>query len=202
MEIPPEKRSCARPGGFGEKMVLPVLRRIALISGPPASGKTTIARPLAESLECALLSKDDLKESLFSSMNGLPGDLDFSHRLSVAAMDLLWALAPHCPSVMLEGNFRTQSPHERKQVALLLNRFDGNMVEIHCRIPIEEAARRFAERARTERHHPAHALQEMSVNQLREYATPFAMSPVIEVDTNGPVDIAVLAQRASAALRS
>lgn len=183
-------------------MVVPMLHRIVLISGPPASGKTTLARPLAEALECALLSKDDLKESLFNSMNGPPGDLDFSHRLSLAAMDLLWALAPHCPSVMLEANFRTQSPHEREQVALLLNRFGGNMVEIHCRIPIDEAARRFAERSRTERHHPAHALQEMSVGQLAEYAAPFAMNSVIEVDTAKPVDIAALARQVSAALRS
>jgi predicted kinase len=179
-----------------------MLRRIVLISGPPASGKTTLARPLAEALECALLSKDDFKESLFNSMNGPPGDLDFSHRLSIAAMDLLWALAPHCPSVMLEANFRTQSPHEREKVASLLNRFEGNMVEIHCRIPAQEAARRFAERARTERHHPAHALQEMSIEQLSEYALPFAMSPVIEVDTANPVDIAALAQQVSLALRS
>jgi predicted kinase len=182
-------------------MDVPVLRRIVLISGPPASGKTHLARPLAEALGCALLSKDDIKESLFSSMNGRPGDVDFSHRLSLAAIDVLWALAPNGPSMMLEANFRTQSTHEREQVALLLNRFGGNMVEIHCCIPLEEAARRFAERARTERHHPAHALQEMSVNQLQEYAAPFAMSPVIEVDTSRPVDIADLAVRVRAMLR-
>lgn len=179
-----------------------MLRRIVLISGPPASGKTTLARPLAEALECALLSKDDVKESLFSSIDGPRGDLDFSHRLSIAAMDLLWALAPHCPNVMLEANFRTQSPREREHVASLLNRFDGNMVEVHCRIPVEEAARRFAERAHTERHHPAHALQEMSVEQLSEYATPFAMSPIIEVDTAKPVDVAALARQVAANLRS
>jgi hypothetical protein len=76
------------------------------------------------------------------------------------------------------------------------------MVEIHCRIPIEEAARRFAERARTERHHPAHALQEMSIEQLAEYAQPFAMSPVVEVDTARPVDVAALARQVVTNLRS
>ena len=183
-------------------MVVPVLRRIILVSGPPACGKTTIARPLADAHDCALLSKDDIKESLFVSMEGQPGDIDFSRRLSRAAMDLLWALAPNAPSVLLEANFRTQNPCEREQVASLLARCSGNMVEVHCHIPLEEAARRFAERARTPGHHPAHALKEMSVHHLQEYASPFAMSPVIAVDTTQPVDIATLAQQVRAALRS
>lgn len=183
-------------------MVVPVLRRIILISGPPASGKTTIARPLADALDCALLSKDDIKESLFTSMNGQPGDIDLSRRLSRAAMDRLWTLAPKAPILMLEANFRTQDPCQREQVASLFTHCSGNMVEVHCRLPLEEAARRFAERARAPHHHPAHALNEMSVPQLQEYASPFAISPVIEVDTTQPVDIAILAQQVRAALRS
>lgn len=182
-------------------MVVPVLRRIIVVSGPPASGKTTIARPLAAALDCTLLTKDDIKESLFTSMDGQPADIDLSHRLSLAAMDLLWVLAPNIPSVLLEANFRTQHPREREQIASLLTHCDGNMVEVHCRLPLEEASRRFAARARTPGHHPAHALKEMSVHQLQEYASPFAMCPVIEVDTRQPLDMAILAQQVRTMLR-
>ena len=169
-----------------------VSSRIVLVSGPPASGKTTIARPLAEALGFALLTKDDIKESLFTSLSGTPDDLAFSRTLSSAAMNLLWALAPYCPQVMLEANFRTHSPQEREQVSLLLRRPGARLVEIHCRIPLEVAACRFAQRARDERHHPAHSLKEISLDQLSEYAEPFGLSPVLSLDMTQPVDMAAL----------
>jgi predicted kinase len=174
-------------------------RRIVLISGPPASGKTTLARPLAEALGFALLTKDDIKESLFTSMDGPPGDLSFSRRLSDAAMHLLWDLAPHCPRLVLEANFRTQSAYERGQLAALMALPGARLVEVFCRVPLEDAARRFAQRARDERH-PAHALREMPVDQLAAYAQPFALTSLIEVDTSRPVDADALLERVRTAL--
>ncbi|HEV2278794.1 MAG TPA: AAA family ATPase [Acidobacteriaceae bacterium] len=171
------------------------MHHIVLISGPPASGKTTIARPLAEALGFALITKDEIKESLFTSLNGAPNDLAVSRHIGSAAMDLLWALAPHCPQLVLEANFRTRSPFERMQLAALLHRPGARLVEIHCRIPLEEAARRFAQRARDERHHPAHALKEMSLDQLAEYSDPFALSPVITVDSTAPLDLPALVKQ-------
>lgn len=169
--------------------------RIVLVSGPPASGKTTIARPLAEALGFALLTKDDIKESLFTSLNGPPDDLAYSRQIGSAAMDLLWAVAAHCPQAILEANFRTRSPREREQVTTVLRRPGARLVEIHCRIPLDEAARRFAQRARNERHHPAHALKEISLDQLSEYSEPFALSPVLTVDTTQAVNILALANQ-------
>jgi predicted kinase len=165
--------------------------RTVLVSGPPASGKTTVSRPLAAALGYALLTKDDIKEALFTAMQGPAGDLAFSRRIGAAAMEALWAIAPNCPRVVLEANFRTGSTHERAKVAALA----GKIVEVHCRLPLEEASRRFARRAREKRHHPAHALQEISLEQLAEYAEPFGMSPVIEVNTGAPVDVSGLADQ-------
>jgi predicted kinase len=177
-------------------------RRIVLVSGPPASGKTMIARPLAEALGFALLTKDDVKESLFTSMDGPPGDVAFSRRIGDAAMHLLWALAPHCPSVVLEANFRTRSEYERSQVDALIRLPGARLVEVYCRVPLDEAARRFAERARAERHHPAHVLNEMSIEQLGVYAEPFGLGTVIGVDTSRPVEAGALHARVRAALEA
>jgi predicted kinase len=170
------------------------IHRIVLVSGPPASGKTTLARPLAERLDFALLTKDDIKETLFTVLDGLPGDVKFSRKIGAASMDLLWALAPHCPAVVLEANFRTQSDYERAKVAALA-KANAQIVEVYCRLPREEASRRFAERARQERHHPSHVLAEMSPDRMIEYEEPFALSPVIEVDTARPIDIEELVRR-------
>ncbi|HEX3986195.1 MAG TPA: AAA family ATPase [Acidobacteriaceae bacterium] len=169
-------------------------RRIVIVSGPPGSGKTTLARPLARKLAFAVICKDDIKESLYVSMGGASGDLEFSRRVGDAAMDLLWVLAMQCPGVVLEANFRTHSPEERARVAAL----DGMVVEVYCRVPLEEASRRFAERARDERHHPAHPLMEMPPERMAEYVGPFAISPVIEVDTARPVDLDALVLRVNA----
>lgn len=184
-----------------EKMVRPTqrcksLRRIVLVSGPPASGKTTLARPLAGMLGFALLSKDDIKEALFTALQGPPGDLEFSRRMSAAAMEILWSLARRCPQVVLEANFRTRSESERALVAAL----GGPMVEVCCRISPEEASRRFAERAVREGHHPAHALREMAPEKMAEFEGPFGLSAVIEVDTSQSVNISELARHVSALL--
>ena len=168
--------------------------RVVLVSGPPGSGKTTLARPLAERLGFALLSKDDIKESLYTAMRGAPGDVEFSRSIGSAAMEVLWSLAPHCPAVVLEANFRTKSDYEREKVAGLLAS-GSQIVEVYCRLPREEASRRFAERALEARHHPAHALAEMPPERMAEYEEPFALSSVIEVDTQKAVDVAELVAR-------
>jgi len=175
-----------------------VKHRIVLLSGPPGSGKTTVARPLAERLGFALLSRDDLKETLYTALHGTPGDLDFSRTIGAAAMEVLWALAPHCPAVILEANFRTRSAYEREKVAALLALPGTQMVEVYCRLPREEASRRFADRARRERHHPAHVLAEMPPERMAEYEEPFALSPVIEIDTRKPVSIECLTDQVKA----
>jgi len=174
-------------------------RRIVLVSGPPASGKSTIALPLAAALGFALLAKDDIKESLYASMGGVPGDVAFSRRLSDAAMHLLWDLAPRCSRVVLEANFRTRSAGERERLASLVALRGTRLVEVFCRIPLDEAALRFAARALQGRH-PAHALAKMSVGQLSEYAEPFALGPVIEVDTGRLVDVSALVEHVRAEL--
>lgn len=170
---------------------------VVLVSGPPASGKTTVARPLADALGFSLLTKDDIKEALFDALGGPPGDVEYSRKIGKAAMETLWALALHCPRVVLEANFRTKSTYERDKLA----RLGGRVVEVYCRIPLEEASRRFAERAERERHHPAHALREITVEQLAEYAQPFGVGPVIEVDTCRSVDLPALAEQVRALLK-
>jgi predicted kinase len=180
---------------FNRDVSPPLKPRIVLVSGPPASGKTTLARPLAARLGFALLTKDDIKETLFTAMHGLPGDVEYSRTIGAASMELLWSLAPHIPALVLEANFRTQSDYERTRVIALIEKTCAQIVEVYCRLPREEASRRFAERARHERHHPAHALAAMAPERMMEYEEPFALTPVIEVDTTRPVNIEVLAEQ-------
>src|SRR3954452_18594958 len=68
-------------------------RRIVLVSGSPAAGKTSLARPLARLLALPLIAKDDIKETLVDVLGDQDGDLGWSRKVGGAAMELLWKLA-------------------------------------------------------------------------------------------------------------
>ena len=179
-------------GAQTRRFVSPPVRRrgraIVLVSGPPAAGKTSIAVPVAKGLGFPLIAKDDIKEALFETPNGEAGDVAWSHHLSQAAMAVLWRLASRCPAAVLDANFRPHSEDERHHIIAL----GGTVIEIYCRCPSEEAARRFAARASSGRWHSAHALRTVTAEMLAEYDRPISMGPVIEVDTGHPVDHAAL----------
>jgi predicted kinase len=56
---------------------------LILVTGPPASGKTTLAQPLARQLGVPLLGKDTVKEALFDTLG--TGDRAWSRRLGAPA---------------------------------------------------------------------------------------------------------------------
>ena len=161
------------------------MQRYALfVTGPPASGKSTIAMSIAQALPgFALLQKDPLKEALYDAMRESDPLTSTSSRfLSNAALHMLWALAPSCPRVVLEANFRTVDPHERQRFHSLR----VNKLEVHCVCPFEVAVQRFS--ARAANRHPAHTVHALTPEIFHESKSPFGLSPVIEVDTAKPID--------------
>src|SRR5207302_10807458 len=70
---------------------------VLIVTGPPASGKTTIGRPLARALALPFLSKDLFEEILFDSLAS--SDREWSRRIGLASMQLLF----RCAEVLLEA---------------------------------------------------------------------------------------------------
>ena len=60
---------------------------VVMISGAPATGKTHLARLLADSLPVVVLEKDAIKETLFDTLG--QDDREWSRMLGTAAFALL-----------------------------------------------------------------------------------------------------------------
>jgi len=188
----PRARAAALAG-----LTLEVPRQLVLVSGPPAAGKTTLARPLAAELGFALLAKDRIKEQLHDSL-GRDGelDLDWSRRLGAASMELLWALAADSPAVVLEANFWPDDPRQLRHVAELAAR----PVEVYCHCPPEVYLRRYAGRGTSR--HPVHLdeLRAVTEEAFARWNDPLGAGPVIKVDTTRPVNVQELAREVRALL--
>jgi predicted kinase len=127
-----------------------------VVNGPPAAGKTTLARALARDLRFPLLAKDDLKETLFDSLG--TGDRDWSRRLGVATFDLLYLLAERQleagRSAVLEANWDAEyaCPRFTRQ----RERLEFRLVEVYVNAPDAVLRRRFDERSASGERHPGH----------------------------------------------
>jgi predicted kinase len=156
-----------------------------VVSGPPASGKTTLSRAIAPAAGLPLIAKDTIKQAL---MTVLPvPDVGASRVVGRASVAALLAVAAESGGAVLE------SVWHRSRALDDLRRLPGQVVEVFCRCDPVLAAERYALRAgfRDAGHFDA----ERVTAELRndEVARPVAGGwPVIEVDTARPVDVAPL----------
>src|SRR5215472_4380343 len=170
----------ARAGGY------------VVVSGPPASGKTTLARALAPALGLPLIAKDTIKQAL---MTVLPApDVPASRMIGRASVAALLAVAAEAPGAVLE------SVWHRSYAAADLGNLPGSVVEVFCRCDPAIAAERYAARVGTRA--VGHFDAERTIEELwnDDVARPVAGGwPVIEVDTTTCVDVTDLVARIRAA---
>ena len=70
---------------------MPAPRSFVIVSGPPASGKSTLAPILALRLALPLLAKDTIKDALMTSLG--VANVEDPRRLGRASFAVLYALA-------------------------------------------------------------------------------------------------------------
>jgi hypothetical protein len=159
---------------------------LVLVTGPPASGKTTLAKPLARQLGLPLLGKDTIKEALFDTLG--TGGRAWSRRLGAASYTVLLALAGELPATVLDANFYPDHGPGLLQAC-------PRPIEVFCRCPAAEIERRFTRRAPA-RHpgHVDHILDAQLKAALDGGVGPLGLGgPVLEVNTSSPVDVTAVA---------
>jgi predicted kinase len=170
------------------------LQKRVLMSGYPASGKSTLAVSLAQRLGFALLSKDAILMSLYSSFEFGPGDAAASLRTGRAAWAVFWLQARSCPQAVLDTNIQWNNAQQLDDLRAL----GGRLVEVRCECPPEIAAERYAARAAIG--HAAQRYTSLDPDRLQAYARPIGIGPLISVVTTGPVDVEAVTSRVRASL--
>ena len=156
-----------------------------VVSGPPGSGKTTLARPLAHALDLPLIAKDRIKESLLDSLG--VRDLEWSRQVGRATMSLMYRLAADAGAAVLES---TWSPELAPPALAAL---DALIVEVYCSCPPELAEARYRERVPTR--HPGHHDAERVYDERWSDYRPLGVGPLVVVDTARPVDVIGVAEQ-------
>lgn len=169
---------------------------LVVVTGPPAAGKTTLARELAARLRLPLIAKDTIKEALFDRLG--TGDLARSARLGDATYRAMQALTVDSvaagASLVLEGNLVRGSELEAALASL-----PARFFQVHCSAPVELLIERYDTRTR----HPGH-IDADRVEALREAVDTGRHEPLdlpgetIRVDTTQPVDIEAVVRRIAA----
>ncbi len=159
-----------------------------VVSGLPASGKTTLARELAVRLGWPHLDKDAMLESLFEADDA--PDLDRRRALSREADVAFEAAAVEKGTAVLSSWWRhplSGSP-SGTPIAWLRER-DAALVEIRCLCPPAEAVRRFLERRRHAGHADALRTEAGLLAQCDDASTlgPLFPGAAIACDTSMPV---------------
>ena len=159
------------------------MRRVVVVTGPPASGKTTIASQVARDFALPLVAKDGFKETLFETL-GI-GDLDWSRRLGVAS----FALIRHVlelelaagRAVVIEGNF--DAVYCSSELRVILDRFGPSSLQLFSHAPVDVLFARYANRQRHPGHADADRLEEIRERLLSDqYRLELAGATVL-VDT-------------------
>ncbi len=149
---------------------------LVVISGPPASGKTTLARVLSARYNLPLFTKDDFKEMMFdNALPTNPAELRFYGQCSIHSLQIVTRqLLAHKISHIIEANFDSAlfSPFIRCVEANYA--FRCLQIQMTCSPDVLE--KRFAERAGSAERHPGHTVPNVH--------TVHAIKSSITIDTS------------------
>jgi predicted kinase len=161
---------------------------LIIVSGLPATGKSTLARRLATHFALPLMTKDMMKETLYDVLGY--SDLSHSRRLGHACMVLLYQFAEAVlqtqHSCVIESTFDPE--FSTPDLLSLQQRCRFVPLEIRCLAEPSVLVERWKRRRASGERHPGHlerlVEEEVCYSSKEEQAVPLALGGhVIQFDT-------------------
>ena len=141
---------------------------LIIVTGMPASGKTTLARGISKELSLPLIEKDSIKEKLFDSLGW--SDREWSKKVSFATYDLMYyfmeQLLANNQSLVVESNFKPEFAN--KEIQKLSELYNFKVTQIVCSADRKVLYDRFLRRARSGNRHPGH-VDAQNAEEWRDY---------------------------------
>lgn len=130
---------------------------LIIISGFPATGKTTIAKKIAEKFQLPLITADDLKELMFDRISNWEDPKMFDS-VSKASYDIMYhtvgKILSSGKSCMMEGFLLPKMAEPR--IEKLKKELGCNLFQINFHCKSEVLIERYQKRAGTDERHPCH----------------------------------------------
>ncbi|WP_062016098.1 ROK family protein [Aureimonas sp. AU4] len=176
-------------------------KRVVLVNGVPASGKSTVAGAISRATGWPLLSLDTVKTPFLDEIEGV--DRPFNRRLGRATLRALFELVREAPAgtgVVMDAWFGFQPPEFTAELLALSGA--GEFAEVWCAAPPEVIGERYLARVghRSAAHPGVDYVPELVA--LARRAGPLRFGPVAEVDTRVPVDADALLRRIAGGWRN
>ena len=135
-----------------------------VITGLPSSGKSTIGKVIANELRLPYLDKDDYLETLFED-KGI-GDLKWRQQLSRESDELFKRDAQKHKAAVLVSHWRPKGSNSTSGTPVeWIEKTYAHIIELYCRCPVDEVAKRFMSRSR----HPGHQDGMKSKKEILEW---------------------------------
>ncbi|MCL6285024.1 AAA family ATPase [Ruegeria sp. 2012CJ41-6] len=172
-----------------------------IVTGLPASGKTTIAREIAKHLGFDLHDKDDFLEKLYECFE--VRSHDHRKQLSRQSDHAFKDAAMRSESVVLVSHWRSLGDSDESGTPSdWLDQEYERIVEVVCQCSPKVALKRFLARTR----HPGHLDSQSDADELAQrmatwsHRFPLGVGNLVEVQTEHPLNISSLIEDIRVAL--
>lgn len=138
------------------------MKKIILLFGDLATGKSTLSNVLANRYHCLLINKDNIKEILADCIGfeSRQENLKLSHATYELIKFMLLKIAPFGYDLILESNFHKD---ELNELYMLLDNLEYEYLSIVLTGDIDILYHRFVNRAFHQNRHPAHLSAKLDI---------------------------------------